>query len=155
MDKRDRKKLEKMNRGPVAKIWDKVEQLWRFIWDPKAPKAGKAIAIGALTYLLWPLDAVPDFIIPAGLLDDVSVILAACAKLAIDLQRYRGNGPAMPGVAQPRPLPPSPPLLTTDILSWEQRLEQRSQDVYHKPFDELNGAEQQAVFLEVHNREEG
>ena len=41
------------------------------------------------------------------------------------------------------------------MLSWEQRLEQRSQDVYHKPFDELNGAEQQAVFLEVHNREEG
>ena len=65
------------------------------------------------------------------------------------------DGPSMPGagVAQPRPLPPSPSP-TTRTLSWEQRLERHSQDVYHKPFDELNGAQQQAVFLEVHNREE-
>lgn len=98
MDERDRKDLEKMNRGPVAKIWGKVEQLWQFILDPNAPKAGKVIAAGALAYLLWPFDAVPDFILPAGLADDVAVILAACAKLAADLKKYSSGGGSAPQI---------------------------------------------------------
>ena len=76
------------------------------------------------------------------------------AILYVMMLRTKDNDPSQPGVAQPRPLPPSPPPITTETLPWEQRLEQHSQDVYHKPFDELNGAQQQTVFLEVHNREE-
>ena len=33
-------KLGAMNRGPVVKIWDKVQVLWRFIKDPDAEAAG-------------------------------------------------------------------------------------------------------------------
>ena len=84
----DPNKLARMNRGPIAKIWDKVQALWKYIKDPNAPLAGKAIAIAALVYLVSPIDAVPDFIPLVGLGDDVSVITAAVIKLADDLRRY-------------------------------------------------------------------
>lgn len=83
-----RRNLSGMNRGKIADIWDKVMSLWKFIQDPEAPWAGKAIAIGALIYLVSPIDAIPDFIPVAGLTDDVGIILAAIAKLASDLKKY-------------------------------------------------------------------
>lgn len=83
--------LDKMNRGKVAEVWDKVMALWSFIKDPNAPWAGKAIAIGALLYLVSPIDAVPDFIPVVGLADDVGVIALAVAKLAGDLSKYLRN----------------------------------------------------------------
>ena len=83
--------LSKMNRGKVAEVWDKVMALWSFIKDPNAPWAGKAIAIGALLYLVSPIDAVPDFIPVVGLADDVGVIALAVAKLAGDMSKYLGN----------------------------------------------------------------
>ena len=83
--------LSGMNRGKIAKIWDDVMSLWKFIQDPDAPWGGKAIAIGALIYLITPIDAIPDFIPALGLTDDVGIILAAVAKLAADLQKYRTN----------------------------------------------------------------
>lgn len=82
-------KLDGMNRGKVAKIWDKVLLLWDFIKDKNAPWAGKAMAIGALLYLISPIDIVPDIIPIAGLADDVGVILAVVAKLATDLAKYK------------------------------------------------------------------
>lgn len=83
-----RKNLSGMNRGKVAEIWDKVMALWKFVQDPDAPWSGKAIAIGALIYLISPIDAIPDFIPVAGLTDDVGIILVAIAKLADDLKKY-------------------------------------------------------------------
>ena len=107
----DPRKLARMNRGPIAKIWDQVLALWEFVKDPDAPLAGKAIAVGALIYLISPIDAVPDFIPFAGLLDDVSVIAAAVAKLANDLKKYsRDDEPPMllsPVTIGPKPGPPS------------------------------------------------
>lgn len=82
------KNLSGMNRGKIAKIWDKVMSLWKFVQDPNAPWGGKAIAIGALIYLISPIDAIPDVIPVVGLTDDVGIILAAVAKLATDLKNY-------------------------------------------------------------------
>lgn len=81
-------KLGGMNRGPIAKIWDRVKALWAFIKDPQAPKAGKILAIAALIYLISPIDAIPDFIPGLGLTDDVGVVLAVVAKLGADLKKY-------------------------------------------------------------------
>ncbi|NUQ82487.1 MAG: DUF1232 domain-containing protein [Bacteroidetes bacterium] len=80
--------LGPMQRGPVADIWDKVMALWRMIQDPNAPWGGKALAIAALLYLISPIDAVPDFIPFAGLMDDVGIILWTFAQLALDLDKY-------------------------------------------------------------------
>lgn len=85
---RIRENLGGMNRGPIAKVWDQVMALWKFVQDPNAPWAGKAIAIGALIYLISPIDAIPDVIPVLGLTDDVSIIGLAVAKLATDLQKY-------------------------------------------------------------------
>ena len=82
--------IDGMKRGKLAEVWDKVMQLYRFIKDPNAPWAGKAIAIGALIYMISPIDAVPDITPIIGLLDDVAVITAAVTKLASKLKRYKG-----------------------------------------------------------------
>jgi hypothetical protein len=80
--------LGPMNRGPVAKVWDKVQRLWALIKDPNAGWGSKALAIAALIYLISPLDAIPDLIPVLGLTDDAGVIIAAAAKLASDLRKY-------------------------------------------------------------------
>ena len=77
-----------MNRGPVRAIWDKVQQLWQFTRDPEVPWSTKAMAAGALLYLISPLDAVPDVIPGAGLVDDVAVILFVVGTLAGALKKY-------------------------------------------------------------------
>ena len=82
------KKLALMNRGPIKEIWDKVRLLWKFIKDPEAAWEAKAVAIGALIYLIFPVDAVPDIIPVFGLLDDVAVILLVCKKLSDELKKY-------------------------------------------------------------------
>lgn len=81
--------LVKMRRGPMCQIWDKVTLLWEMVKYPEASWASKAIAIGSLIYLISPLDAIPDTIPVLGLTDDVGVILAAVAKLAYDLNKYK------------------------------------------------------------------
>jgi uncharacterized membrane protein YkvA (DUF1232 family) len=81
-------KLGAMNRGPMVKIWDKVQVLWRFIRDPEVAWAKKAAAVGSLVYLVSPLDAIPDFIPAGGLLDDVAVILFVVQMLAESLKSY-------------------------------------------------------------------
>ena len=58
----------------------------RFLSDPNAPLAGKAIA--ALVSLVRPIDAVPDLIPLAGLTDAVGILPLAFAKLTADLKKY-------------------------------------------------------------------
>ena len=82
--------IDGMKRGKLAEVWDKVMQLYHFTKDPNAPWAGKAIAIGALIYMISPIDAVPDITPLIGLLDDVAIITAAVTKLASELKRYKG-----------------------------------------------------------------
>ena len=82
-------KLGGMNKGPIAKVWENVQALWAMAKDPAAAWGSKAIAIGALLYLVSPIDLVPDVIPVLGLSDDAAVIAAAIAKLASDLQKYK------------------------------------------------------------------
>jgi len=68
--------------GPIAKIWDKVQQLWKAVCSDKVPWYYKAIPLGALVYLVSPIDIIPDFIPVAGLLDDAGVIMAAVRAIS-------------------------------------------------------------------------
>jgi len=45
--------------------------------DPRTPFKHKAVILGALAYWIDPFDAVPDFIVAAGQLDDLTTIAAA------------------------------------------------------------------------------
>ncbi|TAF51204.1 MAG: DUF1232 domain-containing protein [Oscillatoriales cyanobacterium] len=77
-----------MNRGAIREIWPKVRSLLEMIRDPNAAWTAKTLAIGALIYLISPLDAIPDFIPFGGLVDDAALIVAVVATLARQLDRY-------------------------------------------------------------------
>lgn len=66
--------MDKMNRGPLAAVWDKVVTLWDAFKDPKTPASLKAIIIGGLIYMVCPVDLISDFIPILGLTDDAGVI---------------------------------------------------------------------------------
>ena len=46
-------------------------------------------AIGAIIYLLWPADAIPDCIPVAGLADDAAVITYILTQIRDEIERYR------------------------------------------------------------------
>lgn len=85
-DEKDLEKMESklpaMNRGPIAKVWDKVQDLYRAFMSEDTPNSLRALIIGALLYLILPIDVVPDAIPVAGLLDDAAVIGFIWKKLA-------------------------------------------------------------------------
>lgn len=93
-------KLLRMHRGRIGKIWTDVQALWAMIKDPAAAWPSKAIAIGALLYLVSPFDAIPDFIPFFGLSDDAGVILAAVASLSIALAKYHMKSAEKPQPAE-------------------------------------------------------
>lgn len=75
-------KLPAMKKGVIAKIWDKVLFLWEQIKSPEIPTRLKVVIIGALLYLVLPIDVLPDYIPGIGFLDDVAVILAVVREVS-------------------------------------------------------------------------
>ncbi|MCZ2257913.1 YkvA family protein [Sporosarcina sp. G11-34] len=78
------------------KFWDKLMKYGKKIGEqtvysslllfytaknPAVPKSTKMIIIGALSYLVLPVDLIPDFVPVVGLADDASVIAAAVYKV--------------------------------------------------------------------------
>ncbi len=78
------------------KFWDKIKKygkqagkqtmyysflLFYTAKSPTVPKSSKMIVVGALSYLIFPVDLIPDFIPVVGLVDDASVIAAAVFKI--------------------------------------------------------------------------
>lgn len=51
-----------------------------------------AVLLGALVYVVNPVDAVPEAVVgPAGLVDDAGIVLAALASLSAAIMRYRAT----------------------------------------------------------------
>ncbi len=80
--------LDSVNKGALAKIWDKVKQLWAIVKNPKIPFVEKVPAIGALLYAVSPLDVIPDAIPGIGFVDDAFVVTLALAGLGHLLVKY-------------------------------------------------------------------
>jgi uncharacterized membrane protein YkvA (DUF1232 family) len=55
--------------------------LWEVAVDKECPKDVRAAAFGALAYLGFPLDFIPDFVPIAGMSDDISILAFAIYKL--------------------------------------------------------------------------
>jgi uncharacterized membrane protein YkvA (DUF1232 family) len=87
---------ETKNHYSDEKFWDKVMKygkqagkttvyysllLFYTAKSPEVPKSSKMIIVGALSYLIFPVDLIPDFIPVVGLVDDASVIAAAVYKV--------------------------------------------------------------------------
>lgn len=74
--------VNKMNIGPVKKVWKHVQTLWTIVKSDSIPLQQKAMAVGALVYLISPIDAIPDAIPLLGLTDDVAIITMVITQLA-------------------------------------------------------------------------
>ena len=75
-------KLPAMKKGVIAKIWDKVLFLWEQAKSPEVPLRLKLVIVGALLYLVFPVDVLPDTIPGVGLLDDLSVLLTVFREVS-------------------------------------------------------------------------
>jgi len=61
-----------------------VRLAWRLFWDQRVPVWTKLIPPVALSYVLFPIDIIPDVALGLGQLDDLAVILLGL-KLFIEL----------------------------------------------------------------------
>jgi uncharacterized membrane protein YkvA (DUF1232 family) len=90
--KNDVKKIERnlpgMKKGSIQEVWGKVQGLSKAVIDPRVAWQEKSIAVGALLYLVSPVDLIPDTIPVVGLIDDAGVISAAAKTLANVLSKY-------------------------------------------------------------------
>ena len=75
-------KLPALKKGVIAKVWDKVIFLWEQAKNPEISLRLKLTIIGALLYLVLPIDVVPDTIPCFGLVDDLTVILAVVHEVS-------------------------------------------------------------------------
>lgn len=60
---------------------DVATLLWRLARDPRVPWTGKAVAAGAVAYVVSPIDLVPDFLAGIGQLDDIWIVVRALRLL--------------------------------------------------------------------------
>lgn len=82
----------------VPKFWDKLTRhakgagrqavekaLWLFyaVQSPNTPKWARRVIYGALGYFVFPLDAIPDLAPLVGYTDDLTVMAAALATVAV------------------------------------------------------------------------
>jgi uncharacterized membrane protein YkvA (DUF1232 family) len=70
--------------GLLAEIFRNARLILRLLTGPRVPPWLKAIPIGALLYVISPIDLVPDVFLGFGQLDDIAILLLA-VKLFLDL----------------------------------------------------------------------
>jgi len=58
--------------------------------DPAVPLSPKVVSLGALLYLIFPLDFIPD-LIPFGYGDDFLILIAGVRALLSVVARHRAN----------------------------------------------------------------
>ena len=67
-------------------VLEQALSMYYALQDPDTPVWARSIIIGALLYLISPVDAVPDFIPVVGLTDDIGVITGALATVAMPIK---------------------------------------------------------------------
>lgn len=79
-------KIGKYAKVAGKEIVEKVLILYYCWQDPDTPAQQKAIIVGALAYFILPLDAIPDGIPGLGYTDDLGILAAAFAAVAISIK---------------------------------------------------------------------
>ena len=78
-------KISRVAKRAGAKLVYAALILYYTLQSDKVSKKDKAIIIGALGYMISPLDAIPDAIPIAGLTDDLAVLLYVLKKVWTDI----------------------------------------------------------------------
>lgn len=73
-------------RGPnwLSELVKNLRLAWRLLRDPAVPTWLKLIPLGALVYILMPLDFIPDWMFGLGQADDLTLFLLSL-KVLVDL----------------------------------------------------------------------
>ena len=69
-------------------LWRRIKAIRFMLADKTVPKRKKAIIIAGIIYLFLPLDIIPPFIFPIGVLDDIIVWLLILWYLRNELDKY-------------------------------------------------------------------
>lgn len=72
----------------IDELYQKAVLLYVLLTDGDMPAWAKAITVGALLYLIDPLDAVPDISPFIGFLDDLAVLVAALKAITDQIQPH-------------------------------------------------------------------
>ena len=78
-------KISRIAKRAGAKLVYAALILYYTLQSDKVSKADKAIIIGALGYMISPLDVIPDAIPIAGLTDDFAVLMYVLKKVWVDI----------------------------------------------------------------------
>jgi len=70
--------------GWLSAQWKKLRLSWRLLREPLVPMWTKLIPLGAIAYVLLPIDLIPDPVLGLGQLDDLGIVLLGL-KWFIDL----------------------------------------------------------------------
>jgi uncharacterized membrane protein YkvA (DUF1232 family) len=66
------------NPGTLRMLYERATLTWRLLWDERVGFLPKLIPLGALVYVLSPVDLLPVLAVgPLGTLDDFGIILLA------------------------------------------------------------------------------
>lgn len=68
-----------------AQAVEKALWLYYVLQKPNLPGWARATVIGALGYFIFPADAIPDFVPAVGYADDLGVLAAAVAAVAVHI----------------------------------------------------------------------
>jgi len=85
------KKTSKSDNNITKKIGGLAKNVWNYIKDPKSDPGLKLAAIGAVIYLLVPVDAVPDIIPVAGFVDDVAALSVVASMIAKNISNIAND----------------------------------------------------------------
>ncbi|GGF30729.1 hypothetical protein GCM10010954_32350 [Halobacillus andaensis] len=83
------------NEGPLSEVWHELQLMFNMVRDwvrgdyRKAPRGSIIAILGGILYLLMPLDAIPDFIPVAGLIDDVYILNLVIKQVRSDIDDYK------------------------------------------------------------------
>ncbi len=80
-------KIKGMGKKVGKSLIENALLLFYVLQDKDTPILDKGIIVGALGYLIFPVDAVPDFIPVAGYADDATALGAAIKKVSGNITR--------------------------------------------------------------------
>jgi uncharacterized membrane protein YkvA (DUF1232 family) len=76
-------KLLRYAKAAGAEVIERALQLYYAAQDPATPAWARTVIYGALGYFIFPVDAIPDSIPAVGYVDDLGVLAAAIAAVAM------------------------------------------------------------------------
>jgi uncharacterized membrane protein YkvA (DUF1232 family) len=76
-------KVSRHAKGAGRQAVEKALWLFYALQSPETPKWAKRVIYGALGYFIFPVDAIPDLAPLAGYTDDMAVMAAALATVAV------------------------------------------------------------------------